>query len=104
MAKLNEVLSASYDYSDAEKRALELVKRVLAEDGVAIPFPVREKNGAKRMGFNIFTRAQLTKGLGSDHAVLVVLQGSYELDADYIKRLADYGIEASETIERTTKK
>jgi hypothetical protein len=104
MAKLNEVLSSSYSYSPTEKQALELVKRALKEDGVAIAFPVREKNGAKRWGFNIFTRAQLTKGQGSDHAVLVVLQGSNELEEAFVKRMKDYGIEADELIERTTKK
>jgi hypothetical protein len=104
MAKLNSVLANSYSYSDAEKQALELVKVAMKEDGIAIAFPVREKNGAKRWGFNIFTRKQLTMGLGSDHAVLVVLQGSNELDADFLARMKSYGIEAEETIERTIKK
>lgn len=103
MAKLSSVLARSYDYSDAERKALEAVKVVVKEDGIVIAFPIREKNGASRWGHIILTRKQVSLGQGSDHAVLAIIQGSHQLLADYVKRLAEYGIEESEIVERTTK-
>ena len=104
MASKLDSLSSAYIHSPAEKQALELVKKVLKEGGVSIAFPIREKNGGKRWGINIFTRNQLTIGLGSEHAVLALMQGAHESEANFIIRAKAYGIEAEELIERSTKK
>ncbi len=104
MAKLSEIANESYDYNSFEKKALEACRALLNDGAVIIAFPIREKNGGKRWGVTLFTKSQLTRGLGADYATYSILQGPHESEESFLARVEVWGIDRKELIERTTKK
>ena len=104
MAKNSDIGNKSYEYNENEQNGINAVLLELNDNKIVIAFPIREKAAGKRWGVLIFTARQLTQGLGSDHAVLAVMQGAFESEESFLNRVEAHGIDRAELVERTTKK